>query len=153
MLGNLFGTELEHLRRVLNEKSDKKITQKEIAEKIGVTTQAYQNWIHGRRGKDIDLETIEKISKVLKGDFKKLVRFARPDLLKYLHKLCPEGLERQRAPSLEKGKIPEDVIFLTETLYQLYVHEPVEFEKIKRIISDFYPEFAARSKRSVDKKR
>lgn len=83
---NRFGSELERLRKQLEIESGKKVTQKRVALSLGVTTQAYQNWIHGRRGKDIDLETIERLAKILKGNFLELVKIARPDIYHYFEK-------------------------------------------------------------------
>ncbi len=79
-----FGIELERLRKLLSKSARGRIiTQRLIAEYVGVSPQAYQHWIYGRRGKDIDLAVIKRLSLVLDGDFTKLVRLARPDIYKY----------------------------------------------------------------------
>lgn len=69
-----FGNELERLRRAQG------LTQQAVAKSVGVTEQTYQNWIHGRRGKEFDVEVLRKVSEVLMGDFNKILRLARPEL-------------------------------------------------------------------------
>lgn len=68
------GDELERLRRAQG------LTQQAVAKSVGVTEQTYQNWIHGRRGKEFDVEVLRKVSEVLMGDFNKILRLARPEL-------------------------------------------------------------------------
>lgn len=52
------------------------ITQKEIAERLGVSPQMISKWKHGKSG--ISVKTALRWSKILKVDFKKLMT-AKPD--------------------------------------------------------------------------
>lgn len=127
-----FGKELERLRAELTRKTNVKWTQKRIAEKIGVTAQAYQNWMHGRRGKELDLGTIWKITETLEGDFNYLVKLARPDLYKYCYELCQQ--KHRHDPSL----YPPEISNLITILIELRTKRRNDFAKVKKIIEVIY---------------
>ncbi|MBZ0220342.1 MAG: helix-turn-helix domain-containing protein [Candidatus Methylomirabilis sp.] len=126
------GKELERLRSELIRKTNEKWTQKKVAEKIGVTAQAYQNWMHGRRGKELDLGTLWKINETLQGDFSRLVRLARPDLYMYCTELCKEK------HSQDLDMYPPDISSLISILLDLRVKKRSEFNKLKKIIEIVY---------------
>jgi len=148
---NQFGRELERLRYSLTNKSGKIWSQKSVAEAIGVTTQAYQNWIHARRGKNIDVATIKKLSDVLKGDFRSLVKMARPDLSKLV---CVDSEDEKESSDTKTNKnvdYPPDVVYISSILKVLHGENKKEFNKIKRIITDFYPDIAKKIKKRPKK--
>lgn len=136
---SLFGKELERLRKILSEESGEIWSQKRVADTVGVTTQAYQNWIHGRRGKNIDVATIKKLSDVLKGDFRSLVKMARPDILKLINAINTEKVIERSCPA--------EVVYISSILTILYGENKKEFNKVKRIITDFYPDVVAKIKK------
>ena len=146
---SLFGKELERLRQILSEESGEMWSQKKVTEGVGVTTQAYQNWIHGRRGKNIDVATIKKLSDVLKGDFRGLVKLARPDILKLIHVVNHEKVTQKIN---KKVDYPTDVVYISGILTVLHDENKKEFNKIKRIINDFYPDIAEKIKKRTKRK-
>lgn len=128
-----FGDELERLRKLLCKKTNEHWSQKRVAERVGVTAQAYQNWTHGRRGKDIDLETLKKLADVLNGDFRRLVKLVRPDILEY----CNELAVKPGSP--KTAELPDEVASLFDILLSLYNRKAKAFYAIKRLILDLYP--------------
>ena len=77
---------MERLRKKLESETGEGWTQRRVASELGVTTQAYQNWIHGRRGKEIDLELLERLAATLHGDFVSFLKLARPDIYSIMKK-------------------------------------------------------------------
>lgn len=126
------GKELERLRAELARKTNEKWTQKKIADKIGVTAQAYQNWMHGRRGKELDLGTLWRITETLQGDFDRLVKLARPDLYMYCKELCKD--KHHESHDLH----PPEISNLISILMDLRTKRRSEFNKLKKIIEIFY---------------
>lgn len=150
---NPLGRELESLRELLTVKTGEMWSQKKVAEAVGVTTQAYQNWIHGRRGKNIDIATIKKLSDVLKGDFRGLVKLARPDILKLIHVVSHEKVTQSSGAKINKKvDYPADVVYISSILMVLHDENKKEFNKIKRIIIDFYPDIAEKIKKRTKRK-
>lgn len=150
---NPLGRELESLRELLTVETGEMWSQKKVAEAVGVTTQAYQNWIHGRRGKNIDIATIKKLSDVLKGDFRGLVKLARPDILKLIHVVSHEKVTQSSGAKINKKvDYPADVVYISSILMVLHDENKKEFNKIKRIINDFYPDIAEKIKKRTKRK-
>lgn len=150
---NPLGRELESLRELLTVKTGEMWSQKKVAEAVGVTTQAYQNWIHGRRGKNIDIATIKKLSDVLKGDFRGLVKLARPDILKLIHVVNHEKVTQSSGAKINKKvDYPADVVYISSILMVLHDENKKEFNKIKRIIIDFHPNIAEKIKKRTKRK-
>lgn len=144
-----FGKELETLRNSLTKKTGETWSQKKVADAIGVTTQAYQNWVHGRRGKNIELVTIKKLSEVLDADFFDLVKLGRPDIFELLEVSKNKIVKRHRKDRIIiSDDHPPDLIYIAKIIKILYKEDIKEFDKIKRILIDFYPDHAEKSKKS-----
>ena len=150
---NSFGRELERLRKILEESStnvlssDKRWSQARVARAIGVSTQAYQNWIHGRRGKQMDVESIKKLSDILQGDFIKLLSLARPDIMKHLWTYKSEQLDAISRNLRKRNDYNEEVANIADILETLYDSEVDEFYKLERLIKEIYPEATEKTER------
>lgn len=137
---NSFGRELERLRKMLEETNDERWSQARVARSLNVSTQAYQNWVHGRRGKKIDIAAIKNLSKILQGDFIKLLRLARPDVMKHLETYKTEELDSIARSLRKKNDYSKEVADLADVLEVLYSSEAGEFYKLERLIKEIYPE-------------
>lgn len=84
--------------------------------------------MHGRRGKELDIDTLWKISETLQGDFGRLVKLARPDLYKYCTELCKERHSR------DLDMYPPEISSLISILLDMRAKKRNEFHKLKKII-------------------
>lgn len=145
---NSFGRELERLRKILEESGTNALSRGErwsqarVARAIGVSTQAYQNWIHGRRGKKIEVDSIKRLSEILQGDFIRLLSLARPDIMKHLWTYKTEQLDAIARNLRKRNDYSEEVANLADIIEALYNSEVKEFYKLERLIKEIYPEAA-----------
>lgn len=156
---NSFGRELERLRKLLEEEStdalgnDKRWSQARVARSLNVSTQAYQNWIHGRRGKKIEVESIKQLSEILQGDFIKLLSLARPDIMKHMWTYKTEQLDAISRNLRKRNDYSEEVADLADIIQALYASEVKEFHKLDRLIKEIYPEATGMAQMKSKKKR
>lgn len=149
---NSFGRELERLRKLLPDSSsnilssDERWSQARVARALNVSTQAYQNWIHGRRGKKMEIDSIKQLSDILQGDFIKLLSLARPDVMKHLWTYKAEQLDAIARNLRKRNDYSEEVANLANILEVLYTSEVEEFNKLERLIAEIYPEATKRAR-------